>query len=113
MAIQISGTTVIDNSRNLSNIANGTSANTASAFVQRDVSGNFSAGTITAALSGNSSTATTLQTARSINGVSFNGSADIVVNPTTGAYSNGQGAKTIQSGGSASGGSSGDIYYIY
>lgn len=53
------------------------SANTASAVVQRDASGNFSAGTITAALTGNASTATTLQTARSIFGVSFNGSADI------------------------------------
>jgi hypothetical protein len=36
-----------------------TNANTASAIVQRDGSGNFSAGTITAALSGNASTATT------------------------------------------------------
>jgi hypothetical protein len=54
-----------------------TSANTASAIVARDASGNFSAGTITAALSGNASTAATLQTARNIGGVSFNGSADI------------------------------------
>ena len=113
MAIQISGTTVIDNSRNLTSIANATNANTASAFVQRDASGNFSAGTITAALTGNSSTATTLQTARNINGVSFNGSANIDVNPTSGAFSNGQGARTIQSGGTASGGSSGDIFYIF
>ena len=52
-------------------------ANTASKVVARDASGNFSAGTITAALSGNASTATTLQTARNIGGVSFNGSADI------------------------------------
>jgi hypothetical protein len=52
-------------------------ANTASKIVARDASGNFSAGTITAALSGNASTATTLQTARNIGGVSFNGSADI------------------------------------
>lgn len=36
-----------------------TSANTASAIVARDGSGNFSAGTITAALSGNATTATT------------------------------------------------------
>lgn len=54
-----------------------TNANTASAIVARDASGNFSAGTITAALSGNASTATTLQTARTINGTSFNGSANI------------------------------------
>ena len=37
-------------------------------------------GTVTAALSGNATTATTLQTARAINGVSFNGSAAITVN---------------------------------
>lgn len=40
-----------------------TSANTASKVVARDASGNFSAGTITAALSGNASTATTATTA--------------------------------------------------
>jgi len=66
-----------------------TSANTASTVVARDAFGNFSAGTITASLSGNATTsssttgnaatATTLQTARTINGVSFNGSANIVV----------------------------------
>ena len=59
--------------------SNATSANTASAVVARDASGNFSAGTVTAALSGNATTATTLQTARAIQGVSFNGSADITV----------------------------------
>jgi hypothetical protein len=52
-------------------------ANTVNTIVLRDSSGNFSAGTITAALSGNSTTATTLQTARNINGTSFNGSAAI------------------------------------
>ena len=56
-----------------------TSANTLSAIVARDASGNFSAGTITAALTGNASTATTLATARNIQGVSFNGSADVTV----------------------------------
>lgn len=60
-----------------------TSANTASKVVARDASGNFSAGTITAALSGNATTATTLQTARNINGVSFNGSADITITANT------------------------------
>lgn len=40
-----------------------TSANTASAIVARDASGNFSAGTITASLSGNASTATSATTA--------------------------------------------------
>lgn len=63
--------------------SNATSANTASTIVARDASGNFTAGTITAALSGNATTATTLQTARTINGVSFNGSADITVADST------------------------------
>jgi hypothetical protein len=67
-----------------------TSANTASKVVARDSSGNFAAGTITANLtgnvtgtvSGNASTATQLQTARSINGVSFNGTQDITIAAT-------------------------------
>jgi hypothetical protein len=54
-----------------------TNLNTASKVVARDASGNFAAGTITAALTGNASTATTLQTARTIGGVSFNGAANI------------------------------------
>lgn len=85
-------------------VSDATSANTASRVVVRDSSGNFSAGTITATsfsgthngavvgnvtgnttgthtgdVVGNSSTATTFQTARTINGVSFNGSANITV----------------------------------
>ena len=64
-----------------------TSANTASKVVARDASGNFAAGTITAALSGNvtgslngnASTATQLQTTRLINGVPFNGTQDITI----------------------------------
>jgi len=60
-----------------------TSANTASKVVARDASGNFSAGTITASLvgsvSGNASSASQLQTARTINGVSFNGTANITI----------------------------------
>jgi hypothetical protein len=155
MAIKISGTTVIDDSRNINNVGvitatsfvgNGSGLTGAGSTVADDTSTNSTfyplftsttSGTVTAskvsttklsfnpstgaltatslvgALTGNSSTSTTLQTARTINGVSFNGSADIAVNPTTGAFSNGQGAKVIQSGGTASGGASGDIYYIY
>jgi len=60
-----------------------TTTNTASKVVARDASGNFAAGTITAALSGNASTATTLQTARTINGTSFNGSANITITANT------------------------------
>jgi hypothetical protein len=42
------------------------SANTASTLVKRDASGNFAAGTITAALTGNASTATAWQTPRTL-----------------------------------------------
>ena len=61
-----------------------TSANSANSVVYRDASGNFSAGTVTAALAGNATTATTLQTARTISlsgdvsgSVSFNGSQNV------------------------------------
>ena len=47
-------------------IDNATNANTASTIVKRDASGNFTAGTITAALTGNASTASALFTARTI-----------------------------------------------
>ena len=70
-----------------------TSANTVSAIVARDASGNFSAGTITAALTGNATTATTLQTARTIaisgdvtgTATSFNGSGNISIPVTINA----------------------------
>ena len=64
--------------------SNATNLNTPSTIVFRDASGNFTAGTITAALSGNATTATTLQTARTISlsgdvsgSVSFNGSQNV------------------------------------
>ena len=60
-----------------------TSSNIASSIVSRDAGGNFNAGTITATLSGNSTTASTLQTARTINGVSFDGSANITITANT------------------------------
>jgi hypothetical protein len=41
--------------------------------------------TITGSISGNAGTATTLQTARTINGVSFNGSANITITANTGS----------------------------
>lgn len=61
-----------------------TDANTASTIVARDSSGNFSAGTITATITGNAATATALQTARAINGVNFNGTAAITVTAAAG-----------------------------
>lgn len=60
-----------------------TSSNTVGKIVARDSSGNFSAGTITASLSGNASSATKLQTARTINGVSFDGTTNITVADST------------------------------
>ena len=76
--------------------SNATNANTASTIVFRDASGNFSAGTITAALSGNASTATALQTARTIaisgavtgTATSFDGSANITISATALAAAN-------------------------
>lgn len=71
--------------------SNANSANGASTIVARDASGNFSANTVTANLTGTASNATVLQTARTIaiqDGVtgtatSFNGSANISI-PVTG-----------------------------
>jgi hypothetical protein len=66
-----------------------TSANTASKVVARDGSGNFSAGTITASLTGNASTASTLQTSRNIaltgavtGNANFNGGGNISITTT-------------------------------
>ena len=68
-----------------------TSANTASKVVARDASGNFSAGTITAALSGNATTASSLSNALTIgtglSGTSYNGSAAVTI-ANTGVTSN-------------------------
>jgi hypothetical protein len=75
-----------------------TTTNTANKVVARDASGNFSAGTITASLTGNvngnltgavtgsvtgnAGSATQLATARTINGVAFDGTANITVQAT-------------------------------
>jgi hypothetical protein len=56
----------------------------ASATTAAACSGNAATATTAAACSGNAATATTLQTARTINGTSFNGSADITL-PQVGA----------------------------
>ncbi len=71
------------------------SANTASTLVARDASGNFSAGTVTAALSGNATTATTLATGRTISltgdvtgtSGSFDGSGNVSIAATIAANS--------------------------
>ena len=62
--------------------SNATSTNTGDTIVFRDTNGDFSARVITATtFSGNATTATQLQTARNINGVTFSGGGDIVVEP--------------------------------
>ena len=75
-----------------------TDANTASKVVARDAGGNFAAGTITAALTGNASTATALQTARAINGTNFDGTAAITVAAAAGTLT----GATLASGVTAS-----------
>lgn len=64
----------------------GDSLNTPSTLVARDVSGNFSAGVITGSLSGNASTASALETSRTISlggqlsgSASFDGSTNITI----------------------------------
>ena len=74
-----------------------TSGNTPSTIVSRDASGNFIAGTISAALSGNAATATKLATATTINGVSFDGSTAVVVH-TAGAGISISGAQITNTG---------------
>ena len=81
-----------------------TNANTASAIVKRDGSGNFAAGTITAALSGNATTASALATARTISlagdvtgSVSFDGSANASITTTIAANSIALGTDTTGS----------------
>ena len=60
-----------------------TSANTAGIIVRRDVNGNFAGATIsgnlTGSVTGNATTATKLANTRSINGVAFDGTADIAL----------------------------------
>ena len=63
-------------------ISAATNANTASTIVKRDASGNFSAGTITAALSGNATTATTWATARDL---SLTGDANATLSAVDGS----------------------------
>lgn len=71
-------------------LAGATDADTASTLVKRDASGDFEANQITADLVGNADTATVLETARTINGVSFDGSNNITITaaPTAGSVTN-------------------------
>ena len=86
-ALVIPNTTKINNlNADLLDSMTTASTNTVSTVVNRDSSGNFSAGTITADLTGNADTATTLETARDIilegvvtGTVSFNGSQNVSI----------------------------------
>lgn len=77
-AITLTGTTINDHI-NSTTVHGATSSNTASRIVLRDGNGNFSAGTITANLTGVASEAIKLQTARNINGIPFDGTTDITI----------------------------------
>ena len=91
--------------------SNATNNNSTGTIVSRDASGNFIAGTITAALSGNASTATKLATAVNINGIPFDGSADITITPVY-ATSNQNGNATQTAFPANSGRSVNDIFVI-
>jgi hypothetical protein len=83
-----------------------TDANTAGAIVKRDASGNFSAGTITASLNGNASTATTATTAtNATSATNFSGSlsGDVTGTQSVTAVASvgGQTAANVASGASA------------
>ena len=84
--------------------SNATNLNTPSTIVFRDSSSNFTAGTITAALTGNvtgnADTATTLATTRTLWGQNFNGSANVTGNLTSVGDITGTSAITITAGGS-------------
>jgi len=56
-----------------------TSENVVSKIISRDSSGNFKAGTMDGAITGNAGTATQLQFARTIAGTAFDGSANIAI----------------------------------
>ena len=101
--------------------SNATNANTGSTIVFRDSSGNFSAGTISAALSGNATTATTWATGRTITltgdvtGVSaaFDGSGNLSFATTIAANSVELGTDTtgsyVQQGTTSGNGISGSV----
>ena len=93
--------------------ASACTGNSATATTASACSGNSATATTASACTGNSATATTLQNTRTINGISFNGSGNIITNPSTGAYSNGYGARTVTSVTSTpTGGADGDIVYV-
>ena len=88
----------------LNSATSATNLNSANTIVARDASGNFNAGTITAALAGNASTTTALQTPRSIYGNLFDGTSSLtqVIAPSFGGTGVNNANKTISLGGNMS-----------
>ena len=78
-----------------------TDMNNISTIVKRDINGNFSAGSISAELIGNASTATKLSATKNIYGNAFDGSADLTqaIAGTYGGTGVNNGIKTITLGG--------------
>jgi len=103
-------TSIAANTASITSLTNtvsaATSANTANTLVLRDNNGDFSAGMITANLTGsvtgNASTATKLATARNIYGNTFDGSSDITgtLSPSYGGTGVNNGSNTLTLGGS-------------
>jgi hypothetical protein len=124
MAIKVSGTTVIDDNRNIQNVGvitatsfvgNGSGLTGAGSTVTDDTSTNSTFYPLFTSTTSGTVTASKVSTTK----LTFNPSTGLVVAGIVSATgigtlgTNGTGARTIQSGGSASGGSNGDIYYIY
>jgi len=92
--------------------ANSTTAGLLSATSQTIAGAKTFSSTITGSITGNAGTATTLQTARNINGVSFNGSADITItSSTTNSLTFNNGGAGAASGSTFNGGSAVTVSY--
>ena len=80
VTVKVSGQTGVSvpNGKRMTLVCNGTDVIESINYHATIAAGAFN-GPLTGAVTGNASTATTFQTARNINGVSFNGSADITV----------------------------------
>lgn len=124
MAIKVSGTTVIDDNRNIANVGvitatsfvgNGSGLTGAGSTVADDTTTNQTFYPLFTQTTTGTVTASKVSTTK----LTFNPSTGLVVAGIVSATgvgtfgTNGTGARTIQSGGVASGGSNGDIYYIY
>lgn len=86
---QIDGKAASVHTHTSSQITDATNLNTANRIVKRDGTGNFSAGTITAALTGNATSATKLQNTRNIalggdcsGSVNFDGTSNVTITAT-------------------------------